>query len=63
MVNRVLWLIGLSGAGKTTIAEAAVSRFGAELLDGDTIRDFFSIMIFQEKEEKDTYLELLEWPK
>ncbi len=42
MVNRVLWLIGLSGAGKTTIAEAAASRFGAELLDGDTIRDFFS---------------------
>jgi len=42
MANRVLWLIGLSGAGKTTIAEAAVTRFGAELLDGDTIRDFFS---------------------
>jgi len=42
MANRVLWLIGLSGAGKTTIAEAAVNRFGAELLDGDTIRDFFS---------------------
>jgi len=42
MSNRVVWLIGLSGAGKTTIAEAAAERFGAELLDGDTIRDFFS---------------------
>ncbi len=42
MVNKVVWLIGLSGAGKTTIAEAAVKRFNAELLDGDTIRDFFS---------------------
>jgi len=40
--KKVIWLIGLSGAGKTTIAEAAARRFGAELLDGDTIRDFFS---------------------
>ncbi|MED5273555.1 MAG: adenylyl-sulfate kinase [Candidatus Thermoplasmatota archaeon] len=42
MSNKVVWLIGLSGAGKTTIAEVASERFGAELLDGDTIRDFFS---------------------
>tara|TARA_Y100000588_G_scaffold264411_1_gene279197 strand:- start:3906 stop:4784 length:879 start_codon:yes stop_codon:yes gene_type:complete len=42
MGNKVVWLIGLSGAGKTSIAEAAAARFGAELLDGDTIRDFFS---------------------
>ena len=42
MVNKVVWMIGLSGAGKTTIAEAAAKRYGAELLDGDTIRDFFS---------------------
>ena len=42
MSNQVVWLFGLSGAGKTTIAEAAATRFGAELLDGDTIRDFFS---------------------
>ncbi|MBR79195.1 MAG: hypothetical protein CMA88_00190 [Euryarchaeota archaeon] len=42
MGNKVVWLIGLSGAGKTTIAEAAAARFGAELLDGDTIRGFFS---------------------
>ena len=42
MGNKVVWLIGLYGAGKTSIAEAAAARFGAELLDGDTIRDFFS---------------------
>lgn len=42
MGNRVVWLFGLSGAGKTTIAEAAAERFGTELLDGDTIREFFS---------------------
>jgi len=40
--NRVIWLTGLSGAGKTTIAMAAAERFGCEVLDGDTIRDFFS---------------------
>ena len=42
MSNRVIWLTGLSGAGKTTIAMAAAERFGCEVLDGDTIRDFFS---------------------
>jgi len=40
--NRVIWLTGLSGAGKTTIAMAAAERYGCEVLDGDTIRDFFS---------------------
>ena len=34
-------MTGLSGAGKTTIAMAAAKRFGCEVLDGDTIRDFF----------------------
>jgi len=42
MTNRVVWLTGLSGAGKTTIAIAAAERYGCEVLDGDTIRDFFS---------------------
>jgi bifunctional enzyme CysN/CysC len=42
----VLWLTGLSGAGKSTIAEWVVARLRAsghrvEHLDGDTIRDLF----------------------
>jgi adenylylsulfate kinase len=41
MANQVIWMTGLSGAGKTTIAMAAADRFGCEVLDGDTIRDFF----------------------
>ena len=41
MSNKVIWMTGLSGAGKTTIAMAASKRFGCEVLDGDTIRDFF----------------------
>ena len=42
MGNQIIWFTGLSGAGKTTIAMAAANRFGCEVLDGDTIRDFFS---------------------
>ena len=41
-MQRIVWFTGLSGAGKTTIAMAAAKRFGCEVLDGDTIRDFFS---------------------
>ena len=41
MQNKVIWMTGLSGAGKTTIAMAASKRIGCEVLDGDTIRDFF----------------------
>jgi len=42
VANRVIWFTGLSGAGKTSIAMAAAERYGCEILDGDTIRDFFS---------------------
>ena len=42
MGNRIVWFTGLSGAGKTTIAMAVADRFGCEVLDGDTIRDFFA---------------------
>ncbi len=61
MGNKVVWLIGLSGAGKTTIAEAACERYGAELLDGDTIRDFFSTKTSLEREGKDISLVLQRW--
>ena len=42
----VLWLTGLSGAGKTTIAQALVARLTAagaeaELIDGDLMRQVF----------------------
>ena len=40
LMGRVVWFTGLSGR-KTTIAMAAAERFGCEVLDGDTIRDFF----------------------
>ena len=42
--GRVIWITGLSGAGKSTIARAAVSQLRARgelpvLLDGDAIRE------------------------
>ena len=42
----VIWLIGLSGAGKTTLAEACVARAKQDiphvvLIDGDVVRDTF----------------------
>jgi len=51
----VVWLTGLSGAGKTTIAIAAAERYGCEVLDGDAIRDFFSNSDFS-RESRERHL-------
>lgn len=48
-------MTGLSGAGKTTIAMAASKRYGCEVLDGDTIRDFFKNTDFS-KEGRERHL-------
>lgn len=38
--GRVIWITGLSGAGKTTLARALILHLaGAILLDGDALRD------------------------
>ena len=42
----VVWIIGLSGAGKTTLAEKVVEKISScktnvVLIDGDMIRDVF----------------------
>jgi len=42
----VIWVIGMSAAGKTTLAESIVNRLRSQgrkaiLLDGDTIRELF----------------------
>lgn len=54
-----LWLTGLSGAGKTTIAQGAVARLRAagakvELLDGDTLRLNLSSGLGFSREDRDT---------
>jgi adenylylsulfate kinase len=54
----VLWLTGLSGAGKSTIAEALVPRLRAEgqrveLLDGDVVRTHLSQGLSFSREDRD----------
>ena len=56
----VLWFTGLSGAGKSTIAEqvvAALQQRGVpvEYLDGDRVRDVFPATGFS-KEERDAHI-------
>lgn len=54
-----LWLTGMSGAGKSTISEALMSRFRAgnakvELLDGDIVRTNLSQGLGFSREDRDT---------
>ncbi len=53
----VYWLTGLSGAGKTTLAEKLAAHFRAggqacEILDGDTVRDALGEVGFS-RDERD----------
>ena len=46
MTGQVIWITGLSGAGKTTVAEQLTLRIREEglqpiMLDGDILRDLF----------------------
>ena len=55
----VIWLTGLSGAGKSTIAARLVQEFGAlgrhvEVLDGDEVRTHLSKGLGFSKEDRDT---------
>ncbi|NJK61118.1 MAG: adenylyl-sulfate kinase [Oscillatoriales cyanobacterium SM2_1_8] len=58
-VGGIVWLTGLSGAGKTTIAQAVYATLRAqgrrvELLDGDVIRTNLSKGLGFSKEDRDT---------
>lgn len=58
--GRVIWLTGLSGSGKSTIARRVVEALQArgvpvEYLDGDTIRDIFPATGFS-REERDAHI-------
>lgn len=54
-----VWLTGLSGAGKSTIAQALEQRLlaegkGVEILDGDVVRTHLSKGLGFSKEDRDT---------
>lgn len=54
-----VWLTGLSGAGKSTIAEAAANELRSrgrrvEILDGDVVRENLSKGLGFSKEDRDT---------
>ncbi len=55
MKTAVLWMTGLSGAGKTTIAQSLLQKiqklgYKVEILDGDVIRNIFPATGFTEAE-------------
>jgi adenylyl-sulfate kinase len=56
MAGAVVWLTGLSGAGKTTLANAAAKKLSrpCEVMDGDEIREFLSEGLGFSKEDRDT---------
>lgn len=66
MPGTTIWLTGLSGAGKSTIAEALAERFRAEgrrfeLLDGDVIRTHISKGLGFSREDRDTQVRRVGW--
>jgi adenylylsulfate kinase len=61
-----LWFTGLSGAGKSTIANIVVDKLQArgrkvELLDGDEIREHLSKGLGFSKEDRDTNVLRIGW--
>jgi len=61
-----LWFTGLSGAGKSTIAELVGGRLedagrSVEYLDGDVVRTHLSRGLGFSKEDRDTNIERIGW--
>ena len=56
MAGAVVWLTGLSGAGKTTLARAVAEKLSrpSEIMDGDEFREFLSEGLGFSKEDRDT---------
>jgi adenylyl-sulfate kinase len=61
-----LWFTGLSGAGKSTIANIVVAQLVSrgrrvELLDGDEVREHLSQGLSFSKEDRDTNIRRIGW--
>jgi adenylyl-sulfate kinase len=66
MSGVVLWFTGLSGAGKSTIAELVGLELEAngavvEYLDGDVVREHLSKGLGFSKDDRDTNIERIGW--
>lgn len=66
MSGLVVWLTGLSGSGKSTIAELVGRELEAagaavEYLDGDVVRTHLSKGLGFSKEDRDTNIERIGW--
>jgi adenylyl-sulfate kinase len=66
MTGLVVWFTGLSGAGKSTIAEIVGRELEAdgdvvEYLDGDVVRTHLSKGLGFSKEDRDTNIERIGW--
>jgi adenylyl-sulfate kinase len=66
MSGLVIWFTGLSGAGKTTIAELVGRELEAEgrlveFLDGDVVRTHLSKGLGFSREDRDTNIERIGW--
>ncbi len=66
MTGLVLWFTGLSGAGKSTIAEIVGAELeerghAVEYLDGDVVRTHLSKGLGFSKEDRDTNIERIGW--
>ena len=64
-LGRVVFLTGLSGSGKSTIARAAVERLveqrAVTLLDGDVVRTHLSRGLGFSREDRDTNIRRIGW--
>jgi cytidyltransferase-like protein len=57
--NKIIWLTGQSGAGKTTIANALREKIGGIVLDGDAMRESVSLGLgFNRKDREEHNLRI-----